>query len=201
GGIVTTVRHPIQTAKAIGSAVANYKGTAKALKSAVNKARKDYATGNAATKGKIVGRVAGEVILGVVGTKGVDKLGKVAKVGKLGKAAEGAGEAAKAGSASRVFWSGAGSREAAETFAKANGAKTLEMTLTGRTLDKITTPGNFKYVKPLWDAASRRFANGATGAVDVFHSSKGVRLDSVWTNTEYPILSKQGNTINYHVVD
>jgi RHS repeat-associated protein len=101
----------------------------------------------------------------------------------------------------RLFWSGQGSREAAEAFAKANGAKTLEMTATGKVLDKITTAGNFKYMKPLWNAASKRFAKGAKGDVDVFHSGKGVRVDSVWAKKEYPILKKQGNDINYHVVE
>jgi RHS repeat-associated protein len=100
----------------------------------------------------------------------------------------------------RVFWSGPGARKAAEAFAKENGAKTLEMTIPGKVLDKITTPGNFKYLKPLWNAASRNFAKGARGPVDVFHSSKGVRIESVWGRKEYPILKKRGNPINYHVV-
>ncbi len=102
---------------------------------------------------------------------------------------------------SSVFWSGRGSREAAAKFAKANGTKTLEMTLMGKALDKITTPGNFKYTKPLWNAATKRFAKEAKGQVDVFHSGKGVRVDSVWAKKEYPILKKQGNDINYHVVE
>ncbi|UCH40811.1 MAG: hypothetical protein JSU67_03705, partial [Gammaproteobacteria bacterium] len=101
----------------------------------------------------------------------------------------------------RVFWSGPGSRDAAEAFAKTNRAKTLEMTLTGKVLDKITTPGNFKYMKPFWNAASKRFAQGARGQVDVFHSGKGVRVDSLWAKKEYPILKEQGNDINYHVIE
>ena len=37
----------------------------------------------------------------------------------------------------RVFWSGPGTREAAESFAKETGGKTLEMTLIGKALDKL----------------------------------------------------------------
>jgi hypothetical protein len=114
-------------------------------------------------------------------TKGISVLGKVAK--------------------GRVFWSGPGAKGAAESFAKANGAQTLEVTLAGKALDKITTPGNFKYVKPLWNAASKNFAKGAKGPVDVFQSSKGVRLESVWAKKEFPILKQQGNNINYHLAE
>jgi RHS repeat-associated protein len=99
----------------------------------------------------------------------------------------------------RVFWSGPGAREAAESFAKVNSAQTLEMTLAGKVLDNITTPSNFKYVKPLWNAASKNFAKGAKGSVDVFQSSKGVRLESVWAKKEFPILKRQGTNINYHI--
>ena len=102
---------------------------------------------------------------------------------------------------SRVFWSGSNSKKAAEVFAKANGGETLDMTLTGKVLGRITTPSTFKYVKPLWSAASKRFAKGARGQVNVFHSSKGIRLESVWSKREYPIIKKQGNNINYHIVN
>ncbi|PTN12731.1 RHS repeat-associated core domain-containing protein [Nitrosomonas aestuarii] len=101
----------------------------------------------------------------------------------------------------RVFWSGPGSREAAEFFAKANGGKTLEMTLMGKVLDKITTPGNFSYMKLFWNVASKNFARSAKGSVDVFHSSKGVRLESVWATKEFPIIKKKGNNINFHIVE
>ena len=101
----------------------------------------------------------------------------------------------------RAFWSGPGARKAAEEYARSTGGKTLEMTLTGKALDKITTRGNFKYVKPLWNVASKNFARGAKGPVDVFHSREGVRLKSVWAQSEFPILKNQGNDINYHIVD
>lgn len=102
--------------------------------------------------------------------------------------------------APRVFWSG--SREAkiaAEAFARQSGGTTLEMTLRGKVLDKITTKQTYPFLKPLWDRASANFAKGANGTVDVFQSSKGVRLESVWAKKEYPRLFQQGNPINYHI--
>ena len=112
----------------------------------------------------------------------------------------GAGLSKLGGSKPRVFWSGPGAKEAAEAFAKANGGKTLEMTLAGKILDKVTTPSNFKYLKPLWNAASQNFARGAKGQVNVFQSNKGVRLESVWAKREFPILKQQKNKIKYHIV-
>jgi len=98
-----------------------------------------------------------------------------------------------------VFWSGDGARTAAEAFAKQSGGKTLEMTTTGRILHAITTKQTYPFVKPLWDRASANVAKNAKGPVDVFHSSEGVRLQSVWATKEYPQLIQQGNPINYHV--
>ncbi len=100
----------------------------------------------------------------------------------------------------RVFWSGGTSaRESAEIFARQTGGKTLEMTKTGRFLDAITTQKTYPYVKPAWNTASRNFARGADGAVDVFQSSQGVRLESVWRTVEYPELISRGNAINFHI--
>ena len=73
------------------------------------------------------------------------------------------------------------------------------MTIIGKTLDKITMENNFKLLKPLWNAASKNFAKGAKGSVHVFHSRKGVRLDSVWAKTEFPIIKKQRSNINFHI--
>lgn len=101
----------------------------------------------------------------------------------------------------RVFWSGGTqARGAADAFARANGGTTLEMTFTGRALDFITTDATYPYLKPAWNAASKNFARGASGGVDVFHAGSGVRLESVWRTVEYPQLINQGNVINYNVV-
>ena len=56
-------------------------------------------------------------------------------------------------------------------------------------------------MKPLWNAASKNFAKGAKGPVGVFHSAKGVRLESVRAKKEFRIIKKQGNDINFHIVD
>lgn len=102
----------------------------------------------------------------------------------------------------RVFWSGSSdARKAAESFAKANNKTTLEMTLTGKILDMATNKHTYPILKPFWDRASDRFAKGAEGVADVFHSVKGVRLKSVWATKEYPRLSAQGNPIKYHVTE
>jgi hypothetical protein len=61
------------------------------------------------------------------------------------------------------------------------------------------TDRTYPLLKPLWDAASKRFAQGAENAVNVFHSmSRGVRVQSVWRQVEYPELVKRGVDIIYH---
>jgi hypothetical protein len=101
----------------------------------------------------------------------------------------------------KVFWSGGTqARKAAEAYATATGGQTLEMTFTGAVLDAITTKQTYPWLKPLWDKASLDFARSAQGPVDVFQSaSRGVRVDSVWSQVEYPQLKLQGNHINYHL--
>ncbi len=102
----------------------------------------------------------------------------------------------------RVFWSGksAVAGKAAESFARANGMKTLEMTWQGKALTRLTNATSYKLTAPLWNRASASFARGATGPVNVFHNaSSGVRLNSVWRNVEYPILNGN-NRIIYHNV-
>ncbi len=101
-----------------------------------------------------------------------------------------------------VFWSGGRGEAsyAAESFAASTGSKTLEMTWQGKALTKLTKATSFKVTKPLWQRASAAFARGAEGPVNVFQSaSDGVRLESVWTKFEYPILNEK-NEIIYHNV-
>ena len=108
---------------------------------------------------------------------------------------------AAASAPARVFWSGgAEARLAAESFAKANGATTLEMTEAGQRLQQITKGMDWADAKPLWEAASRDFAQGASGPVHVFQNgNRGVSLESIWRNVEYPILKQNGNGIIYNV--
>ncbi|MEP2783910.1 MAG: hypothetical protein ABJO67_10370 [Pseudoruegeria sp.] len=97
----------------------------------------------------------------------------------------------------RVFWSGRGAtsgtsaRTAAESYAAANGATTLEMTLAGRALDAITTPSNFSRLEGLWAGASARFARNAQQAT-VFQGTRNRGAQSVWGRIEQPILDNRG---------
>lgn len=101
----------------------------------------------------------------------------------------------------RVFWSGGSqARVAAESFAKSNGLKTLEMTWQGKALTKLTNATSYKLTAPLWNRASASFARGARGSVNVFQNANtGVRLQSVWRTTEYPILRGNNNIIFHNV--
>ncbi|PQJ78762.1 DUF6443 domain-containing protein [Polaribacter porphyrae] len=101
----------------------------------------------------------------------------------------------------RVFWSGGSqARVAAETFARANGFKTLEMTFTGKFLTKMTKLTSYEFTKPLWNFASQRFARGANGTINVFQNANtGIRLESVWRLKEYPIL-KNKNIIYHNIL-
>jgi len=69
----------------------------------------------------------------------------------------------------RVFWSGGKSAmEAAESFAKANGGTTLEMTAAGQRLTQTTKRLDWAtQAKPMWETASASFARGASGEVQV----------------------------------
>jgi RHS repeat-associated protein len=102
--------------------------------------------------------------------------------------------------ASRVFWSGGNqAKAAAQAFAKANGAKTLDMTLGGKALSALTKLTSYERTAPLWEKASASFAKGAKGSVNVFHNADdGVRLKSIWSQVEYPILKNKNVNLIYH---
>lgn len=104
----------------------------------------------------------------------------------------------------RVFWSGGSTAsDAAQAWARANGATTLEMTAAGQRVAQATKGLDWlTEAKPMWQQASADFARGAQGEVHVFQSgTRGVSLESVWHVTEYPILQEQGNTFIYHVIN
>jgi len=98
----------------------------------------------------------------------------------------------------RVFWSGGlGAKVAAENFARNSGGKTLEMTFKGKSLTFLTRITSPRFTHNLWNNASASFAKGAKGPVTVFqNANSGVRINSVWAKTEYPIL-KQANKITF----
>lgn len=71
-----------------------------------------------------------------------------------------------------VFWA-TPNMEVAQAWAAANGKTTLEQTAGGQVLDKMNLFGKGSPVTPaqakeIWDIASRRFAEGASGEVNVF---------------------------------
>jgi len=138
---------------------------------------------------------SGQIMVGLAAGKAGAKApsGKSARtlVKKSGKGAKGE---------RKVFWSGGSqAKRAVEAYAKQTGGKTLEMTITGRFLDMITTNKTYPFLRPAWNATSKRFAKSAGSSTDVFHSiSRGVKLESVWATKEYPLLLKQGTKINYH---
>ena len=83
-------------------------------------------------------------------------------------------------------------------FAKANGRITLEMTTSGKVLETVGKIVPYKYTSPLWDALSRRFAQGASGTVDFF---KGAWEGRTWSQIEKPILEEKGVNIITHQVN
>ena len=54
---------------------------------------------------------------------------------------------------------------------------------------------------PAWEQMSANFARGAQGLVNVFqNATDGVRINSVWANTEYSILKNNNVDIIYNNV-
>jgi RHS repeat-associated protein len=99
------------------------------------------------------------------------------------------GAAAATSAGSRVFWSGSEvAGEAAASFARANGATTLEMTATGQALTRATATAGWEATQGAWAAASRSFAEGAAGDITVFHAATGVRVGGMWATEEFPTL-------------
>jgi len=105
----------------------------------------------------------------------------------------------------RVFWSGGKvAQQAAEAWAKANNATTLEMTEVGQRLQETTKGLDWlTQARPQWVTASQEFAAGAIGEVHVFQNAAGVSLQSIWATVEYPALMSNQNVtrIIYHVVE
>ena|GEM_PF-6449137 len=125
-GVYNMVRHPIQTAKGLYNVATNPKQTLKAIKTGASNVVKAFASGDAETRGKIIGRAAGEIALAFVGTKGVDKIAKVAKgsqvLTKVGEAAK----ASRVGQAlGRTAEASGGFKINLQLFGKAKGT-TLE---------------------------------------------------------------------------
>jgi RHS repeat-associated protein len=102
----------------------------------------------------------------------------VAAVFVMGAGAEGAA----------VFWSGPGAEAAATEWAAANAARTVGMTATGLIVKALTDGIPWVIARPLWVAASKAFAESASGDANVFQSAAGISIDSIWAEVEWPAL-------------
>jgi RHS repeat-associated protein len=96
-----------------------------------------------------------------------------------------------------VFWSGS-RMEAAQDWANTHGKTTLEQTSGGKYLDGLdifdeTGSGlNAEQAAELWDSASQRFAEGASGEVNVFSTGTKkatVQGERTWWRVEKPALT------------
>lgn len=99
-----------------------------------------------------------------------------------------------------VFWSGLrGSAPAAESWARANGGLTLEMTLAreGITLPQYN-PADAASVRA-WEAASLEFASSAAGDVVVLQGSQ-LRISSIWAK-EFEALTANPRVTSITAVD
>ncbi|HLO81379.1 MAG TPA: RHS repeat-associated core domain-containing protein, partial [Chitinophagaceae bacterium] len=99
----------------------------------------------------------------------------------------------------RIFWTGG--REiagaTAENYARLFGGHTLEMTLKGKYLEIIQKNKGYSAVAPLWEKASKEFAQGAVGEVRVFINSARFRADGLWNSTEKTILEGKNLIIEH----
>ncbi|WP_242158318.1 SpvB/TcaC N-terminal domain-containing protein [Aestuariivivens sediminis] len=88
----------------------------------------------------------------------------------------------------RYFWSGGPlAMESALKSAKKNNAITLEMTLEGQNLEKLTEILGFEVTENLWKQLSSGYASGATGNVKVFRRLI-LREGNIWENQEMNII-------------
>ena len=110
-----------------------------------------------------------------------------------------------------VFWSGDVNK--AGDYAKSIGGTIMEQTPGGRvfnnwdTLQKVYPVWDKKSVvmqKPIWTAMSEQYANGASGQVTYVKPASYNNPNSVWLNTELPIIEERimsGDVtgVNYYV--
>jgi hypothetical protein len=117
-------------------------------------------------------------------------------------AVQGGATAAMAGAEGRVFWSGGDlAKNAAAHYARANGGSTLEMTAAGQAMEQRIATVGWEAARADTAAASRSWAQGAAGEVSVIQAARGVSMQSMWRNVEYPALMANPNvtSIRYFV--
>ena len=115
-------------------------------------------------------------------------LGGAPAAGEIGGAVAARAFATQPGKA--VFWNGgAAAKQAAADFAKQIGGKTLANTVGGKFV-RITDHLPINNVR-LWNWASKHFAQGASGRVNVFLGEAGNSLGT-WFTIERPIIMQRG---------
>ena len=105
-----------------------------------------------------------------------------------------------------VFWSG--NKEGAAAYANSIGGTIMEQTPGGQVYDnwrglggmypEWDTPTNLAQ-KPIWDAMSSQYANGAEGIATYAHPDGYV--GKVWSNIEKPILEENDIIIQEVIID
>lgn len=105
-----------------------------------------------------------------------------------------------------VFWSG--NKEGAAAYANSIGGTIMEQTPGGQVFDnwrglggmypEWDTPTNLAQ-KPIWDALSSQYANGAEGIATYAHPDGYV--GKVWSNIEKPILEENDIIIQEVIID
>lgn len=105
-----------------------------------------------------------------------------------------------------VFWSG--NKEGAAAYANSMGGTIMEQTPGGQVFDnwrglsgmypEWDTPTNLAQ-KPIWDALSSQYANGAEGIATYVHPNGYV--GKVWSNIEKPILEEKDILIQEVIID
>ncbi|MCK6394605.1 MAG: DUF637 domain-containing protein [Zoogloea sp.] len=100
-----------------------------------------------------------------------------------------------------VFWSGANNMMVAQWWASLTGKTTLEQTVGGRYLHSLNLFDNLPGAQAaqIWDTASVRFANGASGNVNTFAKGAtqfGPYGERTWWRLEQPALQANPNITN-----
>jgi hypothetical protein len=146
--------------------------------------------------------------LGIAG-EAADAAEAAAQASEEQTAAEGGATAAEAaaedggGAAARVFYSGGDAGKiAAAKFAAENGGETLDMTEQGQALAEATEGMSPESAQPLWEAASKSFAQGASGIAHVFINLELAGPESIWTNIELRALVENPNVTDviFHLI-
>jgi hypothetical protein len=96
-----------------------------------------------------------------------------------------------------AFWSGRGAMDAAQSWARANGGVTLEMTGRGREALRLTENQEWEMARPIWIQQSRRYAKEASGEVHIFATKEALaREDSILNEVELPALRRNPKVTN-----